>query len=126
MIQKNGETVYSGDFNKFPNGFGQYRIGSVTKIFTAIITFQLIEEGKISLSSNLNQFFPDIKNSEKINIGNMLNHTSGIYDYLQWEDYYSKKNSALSRDALLKLITLGKPDFKPGEDISYSNSNYIL
>ncbi|MDR6516872.1 serine hydrolase domain-containing protein [Chryseobacterium camelliae] len=126
LIQKNGGTVYSGDFNKFPSGSDQYRIGSITKIFTAIITFQLLEEGKISLSANLNRFFPDIKNSDKITIGNMLNHTSGIYDYLQWEDYYSKKNNALSKNGLLKLITSGKPDFKPGEDISYSNSNYIL
>ncbi|WP_062697760.1 serine hydrolase domain-containing protein [Chryseobacterium indologenes] len=126
LLQKNGETIYSGNFNKFPNSSNEYRIGSVTKIFTAIITFQLIEEGKFSLNSKLNQYFPDIKNSEKITIGNMLNHTSGIYDYLQWEDYYSKKNNVFSKDEILKLINLGKPDFKPGEDISYSNSNYIL
>lgn len=126
LLQKNGETIYSGNFNKFPNSSNEYRIGSVTKIFTAIITFQLIEEGKFSLNSKLNQYFPDIKNSEKITIGNMLNHTSGIYDYLQWQDYYSKKNNVFSKDEILRLINLGKPDFKPGEDISYSNSNYIL
>lgn len=126
LLQKNGETIYSGNFNKFSTSPDKYRIGSVTKIFTAIITFQLIEEGKISLNSKLNQYFPNIKNSDKITIGNMLNHTSGIYDYLQWEDYYSKKNNTFSQDEILKLINSGKPDFKPGEDISYSNSNYVL
>ena len=49
MLQKDGETVYKGEFNKFANGSEKYRIGSITKIFTAIITFQLIEEGKLSL-----------------------------------------------------------------------------
>lgn len=126
LLQKDGETVYSGNFNKFPGSSDKYRMGSVTKIFTAIMIFQLAEEGKISLGSKLDLFFPDIKNAGNITIGNMLNHTSGIYDYLQWEDYYSKKKQALSKDGLLKLISLGKPDFKPGEDSSYSNSNYIL
>ena len=126
LLQNDGKTIYTGNFNRFPNSSKEYRIGSVTKIFTAIITFQLIEEGKLSLNSKLNQYFPNIKNSEKITIGNMLNHTSGIYDYLQWEDYYSKKSNVFSKDEILKLINLGKPDFKPGEDSSYSNSNYVL
>jgi len=126
LLQKNGETIYSGNFNKFRNDSDEYRIGSITKVFTAIITFQLIEEGKISLHTKLKQYFPTIKNSDKITIGNMLNHTSGIYDYLQWEDYYTKRNNTFSQDEMLKLINLGKPDFKPGEDISYNNSNYVL
>ena len=97
MLQKDGETVYKGEFNKFANGSEKYRIGSITKIFTAIITFQLIEEGKLSLDTKLNEYFPDIKNSELITIGNMMNHTSGIYNYLEWEDYYNQKNKTYTR-----------------------------
>lgn len=126
LIQKNGETIYKGEFNKFRNNSDLYRIGSVTKVFTAIITFQLIEEGKLSMDTKLDQYFPAIKNADQITIGNMLNHTSGIYDYLQWEDYYIRKSEIYTREDLLKIITRGKPEFKPGQASSYSNSNYLL
>lgn len=126
LLQKNGETIYKGEFNKFAEGSDQYRIGSVTKVFTAIITFQLIEEGKLSLDSKLSKYFPTIKNAEMITIGNMLNHTSGIYNYLEWEDYYDQKSKHYTREDMLKLVQQGKPDFKPGKDSSYSNSNYLL
>ncbi|WP_223607995.1 serine hydrolase [Chryseobacterium sp. OSA05B] len=126
LLQKNGETIYKGEFNKFTDGSAKYRIGSITKVFTAIITFQLIEEGRLSLDSKLSQYFPAIKNAEVITIGNMLNHTSGIYNYLEWEDYYDQKSKNYTREDMLKLVQQGKPDFKPGKESSYSNSNYLL
>ena len=126
LLQKNGETIYKGEFNKFAEGSDRYRIGSITKVFTAIITFQLIEEGKLSLDSKLSTYFPTIKNAEMITIGNMLNHTSGIYNYLEWEDYYDQKSKNYTREDMLKLVQQGKPDFKPGKESSYSNSNYLL
>lgn len=126
LLQKNGETVYKGEFNKFKEGSSKYRVGSITKIFTAIVTFQLIEEGRLSLDSKLSYYFPEIKNAETITIANMLNHTSGIYNYLEWEDYYDQKSRIYTRENMLELVKKGKPDFKPGKDSSYSNSNYLL
>lgn len=126
VIQKNGKTIYEGNYNRFQNNSGLYRIGSITKISTAVVTFQLIEEGKLSLETKLNDYFPAIKNAENITIANMLNHTSGIYDYVQWKDYYTKKDKDITQDELLNLIKQGKPEFKPGKDSSYSNSNYML
>ncbi|KFF24408.1 serine hydrolase domain-containing protein [Chryseobacterium vrystaatense] len=126
LLQKNGETIYKGDFNKFAEGSDRYRIGSVTKVFTAVVTFQLIEEGKLSLDSKLSTYFPTIKNAGMITIGSMLNHTSGIYNYLEWEDYYDQKSKNYTREDMLKLVQEGKPDFKPGKESSYSNSNYLL
>lgn len=126
LLQKNGETVYKGEFNKFPSKSDVYRVGSITKVFTAIITFQLIEEGKLSLGTNLNKFYPAVKDADKITVGNLLNHTSGIYNYFDWEDYYIQKGKNFTREDMLKLIQQGKPDFKPGEDSYYSNSNYML
>ncbi|WP_051349369.1 serine hydrolase domain-containing protein [Chryseobacterium gregarium] len=126
LLQKNGETVYKGEFNKFPNGTDRYRIGSITKTFTSIIIFQLIEEGRLTLDTKLNTFYPAIKYADKITIGNLLNHTSGIYNYLEWEDYYVSKRKNYSKEEMLKLIQQGKPDFRPGEDCGYSNSNYML
>ncbi|MBL1220397.1 beta-lactamase family protein [Chryseobacterium sp. L7] len=126
MLQKNGATVYKGGLNKFADHSDQYRIGSITKVFTAIVVFQLIEEGKLSLDSKLSQYFPMIKNAEIITIGNMLNHTSGIYNYLEWEDYYDQKSRNYTRETMLKLVQQGKPEFKPGKESIYSNSNYLL
>ena len=126
LIQKNSETVYKGEFNKFENGSHKYRIGSITKIFTAVITFQLIEEGKLTLDTKLSTFYPHIKYADVITIGNLLNHTSGIYDYLEWEDYYNQKSSIYTKENILNLVEKGRAESKPGNDSSYSNSNYAL
>ncbi|RZK65251.1 MAG: class A beta-lactamase-related serine hydrolase, partial [Pedobacter sp.] len=53
----------------------QYRIGSISKTFTAVMIFQLIEEKKISLDTKLSKFFPQMPNADRITIANLLNHT---------------------------------------------------
>ncbi|SFO00066.1 D-alanyl-D-alanine carboxypeptidase [Paenimyroides ummariense] len=126
LIQKDGKTVYKGEFNRFGDYSDKYRVGSITKIFTAIITFQLIEEGKLTLDTTLDKYYPDIKNADEITIGHLLNHTSGIYNYLEWDVYYISKQKRFSKKEMLDLIFQGKPDFKPGKDCIYSNSNYLL
>ncbi|MCX8534180.1 serine hydrolase domain-containing protein [Chryseobacterium luquanense] len=126
LVQKNGETVYKGEFNKFQNDTDRYRVGSITKIFTSIVIFQLIEEGKLKLDNKLSKFYPSIKYADEITIGNLLSHTSGIYDYLEWEDYYNQKSSTYTKENILKLIEQGKPESKPNQESSYSNSNYTI
>ncbi|MCE3076182.1 serine hydrolase domain-containing protein [Chryseobacterium gwangjuense] len=126
LLQKDRQTIYKGEFNKFPNGTDKYRIGSITKIFTAIVVFQLIEEGKLKLDTKLSMFYPTIKYADEITIGNLLNHTSGIYNYLEWEEYYNQKSSIYTKENMLKLIEQGKPESKPNKESSYSNSNYTL
>lgn len=126
LVQKKGETFYKGDFNKFPNTTDRYRIGSITKIFTSIVIFQLIEEGKLKLDTKLSTFYPSIRYADEITIANLLSHTSGIYDYLEWEDYYSQKSNIYTKENMLQFIEQGKPESKPNQQSSYSNSNYTL
>lgn len=126
LLQKNGETIYKGEFNKFPKGTDGYRIGSITKIFTAVVIFQLIEEGKLKLDTKLSTFYPSIKYADEITIGNLLSHTSGMYDYLEWEEYYNQKSSIYTKEKMLQLIEQGKPESKPNQESSYSNSNYTI
>lgn len=126
LLQKNGETIYKGEFNTLADHSDKYRVGSITKVFTAIITFQLIEEGKLSLGTKLSQYYPEVKNADKITVGNLLNHTSGIYNYLEWKDYYISKKKKFSKKEMLDLINQGKSEFQPGKDCAYSNSNYML
>jgi len=85
-----------------------------------------VEEGKLSLDTKLAKYYQDIKNADKITIGNLLNHTSGIYNYLEWKDYYISKKKIFTQKEMLDLVYQGKSAFKPGDDSEYSNSNYLL
>jgi len=61
----------------------KYKIGSITKMFTAAMIFQLIEEKRLTLDTKLSEYYPQIKNSEKITIGSLLNYKSGITTILK-------------------------------------------
>jgi D-alanyl-D-alanine carboxypeptidase len=104
----------------------KYRIGSATKMFTTVMIFQLIEEGKIRLDQKLNEYFPDLPNASKISIQNMLYHRSGLHDYTRDTDFTEWMDKPKSHDALLKIIKEKGSDFEPGTKADYSNSNFLL
>src|SRR5687768_9304270 len=60
----------------------RFRIGSITKMFTAVMILQLVEEKKLNLTDKLDRFFPQIANADKITIAQILAHRSGIHDSL--------------------------------------------
>ncbi|WP_339889670.1 serine hydrolase domain-containing protein [uncultured Flavobacterium sp.] len=105
----------------------KYKIGSITKTFTATIIMQLIEEKKLRLESKLTKFFPKVQNAEKISIYDLLHHRTGIKDYIN-QDSLSVEDFA-SND--LKTVIYNKINnyesiFEPGSQFLYSNSNYYL
>jgi CubicO group peptidase (beta-lactamase class C family) len=104
----------------------RYRIGSITKTFTATLIFQLIEEGKLSLTTPLKDFYPQILNAESITISQLLNHRSGIHNFTDDPSYMSWMEKPKTHEEILKIIVDGKSDFQPDSKASYSNSNYIL
>lgn len=104
----------------------KYKIGSITKMFTSVIVFQLIEEKKLKLDTKLSEFFPKIKNADKITIGDMLNHKSGIYNYTDNPDFANYKNKLQNRRDMLNRIESASAAFEPGTKAEYSNSNYLL
>ncbi|MDG5491788.1 serine hydrolase [Psychroserpens sp. SPM9] len=113
--------------NKIKNTKGtKFRIGSITKAFTAVMIFQLVDEGKITLNTPLSEYYPEITGAENIKIANLLNHSSGLYnitndsDFGKWMLEKSTKNEMVSRIKGYKL------DFNPGEQTAYSNTNYLL
>jgi D-alanyl-D-alanine carboxypeptidase len=77
-----------------PNKRTKYRIGSITKTFTAVIIMQLIDEGKLSLETRLDNFFPDIPNASNITIESLLRHRSGLYDVTNQENFASWMDKA--------------------------------
>jgi CubicO group peptidase (beta-lactamase class C family) len=104
----------------------KYRIGSVSKMFTAVMIFQLIEEGSISLNQKLDAYFPSLPNANKISIGNLLNHRSGLHDYTEGTNFQEWMDKPMTHEQLLKIISEKGADFEPGTKAQYSNSNYLL
>ncbi|ESA32201.1 serine-type d-ala-d-ala carboxypeptidase [Leptolyngbya sp. Heron Island J] len=108
-------------------------IGSITKSMVAVITLQLMQEGKLSLDDTLSQWLPNtigkIENSETITLCQLLNHSSGIPEFLD-EDFaeviLSDPHRIWQPEDFLQLA-YGEPgNFPPGERHSYSNTNYTL
>ena len=105
-----------------------YRIGSITKQFTAASIMQLIESGDVSLDDELTRFLPDYPmQGHVVTVEHLLNHTSGIKSYtgLGWE---WRKTIPLdfSRDELVSMFQDEPFDFAPGERFLYNNSGYYL
>ncbi|MFL9845514.1 serine hydrolase domain-containing protein [Flavobacterium rhizosphaerae] len=130
-IREKGEVVFSGTYGYSDLAGGisanentKYKIGSITKMFTASIIFQLIEEKKLTLDTRLSVYYPKIKNSDSITIGNMLNHTSGIYNFT--DDSTLLFTKPQNRRDLLERLYSYEPVFDPGTKTTYSNSNYLL
>jgi len=134
-ISKNGNVVYSraigysliNDKEKKPSStLTKYRIGSISKMFTTTMIFQLVEEGRISIGTTLDKYFPGIPNAGKITIGNLLNHHSGIHNFTNDPEYTTWMAQPKTRDEMIAIISKNKPDFQPGEKGEYSNSNFVL
>lgn len=98
-----------------------FRIGSITKTFTAASVLKLSATGKLALSDPLSKYLPDFPNGSHITLAQLLSHTSGVSDH--WDTDPSKP---LDTSALVKIIATQAPDFPPGEAWSYSNSGYML
>ena len=134
-IFQNGKQVYNRnvgysflleDNKVLNNSSTKFQIGSITKMFTAAIIFQLIDAKKLTLETKLSNYFPEIPNSDKISIKILLGHKSGLFDFVndtKDKNYLTKKRD---KKDLIKLIITGKPHFKPNTSMAYCNSGYLL
>lgn len=105
----------------------RFRIGSITKMFTATMILQLAEEGKLKLTDNLDKFFPQVPNAKKITIRQILWHRSGIPNVKREQNAQENINTIpVTKDEMLALIVKATPDFEPDTKHSYSNSGYQL
>ena len=103
-----------------------FRIGSLTKPFTAIAILMLVEEHKISLSDTIQQYIPDFPvKAYPVTIEHLLTHTSGIKNYFEIKNPAKEKQQYSPREAIAYFE--GEPlEFEPGTQYRYSNSNYYL
>lgn len=105
-----------------------YRIGSVTKQFTAAAILRLAEQGKLSLDDTLQRFLPTFPSQgHRVTIRHLLNHTSGIRSYtslgVRWQRVI---RNDLAPDSMIALFASEPFDFKPGAQWRYNNSGYFL
>lgn len=131
-IFEDGKEVINLSFNQqdvIKNSVKQkkYTVGSMTKLFTAVLYAKLKEEGEISFHEKLENYFPLMPNAEKIEIKHMLNHTSGLKDYVTKSDslHFWLKEPKTVKD-IMKEILRQDVDFEPGSKVRYSNSAYYL
>ncbi|MFJ8386490.1 serine hydrolase domain-containing protein [Streptomyces sp. NPDC094438] len=117
----------------------QQRVGSVTKAFTSVAVLQQVAKGRIDLDAPIGRYLPDVVPGERgrtITVRMLLNHTSGIGDYILGAFPSLAKGSTKSLDdnrfhhfrpeELVRLGLQAAPTGKPGEKWSYSNTNYII
>ncbi len=103
-----------------------FRMASVSKQFTAMAIYKLIESGKLQLNTPIKNFFPQLQPSVgKITIHQLLNHSSGIIDY-ENRIPDSRKTQLMDQDVLDYISAVDSLYFKPGNKFRYSNTGYCL
>ncbi|OKO52658.1 D-alanyl-D-alanine carboxypeptidase [Bacillus toyonensis] len=110
----------------------RFRIGSVTKTFTATTVLQLVGENRVQLDDSIEKWLPGLiqgngYDGNQITIRQLLNHTSGIAEYLKSKDadiMNSKKT--YTAEEIVKIGLSLPPDFSPGKGWSYSNTGYVI
>jgi CubicO group peptidase (beta-lactamase class C family) len=104
-----------------------YRIGSISKQFTAVAIMMLVEQGKLSLQDDLTKFLPGYPTQgHRINVERLLNHTSGIKGYTEMEAFGEVIRLDLSHEELIDLFSAEPFEFAPGEKYQYNNSAFYL
>jgi CubicO group peptidase (beta-lactamase class C family) len=105
----------------------KFRIGSMTKQFTAAAILLLEERGKLKTDDLIKKYMPDAPAAwDKITIFNLLTHTSGIPSFTSFPDYRSTEATPTTPEKLVERFRDKPLDFQPGEKWDYSNSGYVL
>ncbi|MGI8282251.1 serine hydrolase domain-containing protein [Bacillus mycoides] len=110
----------------------RFRIGSVTKAFTATVVLQLAEENSLNLDDSIEKWLPGViqgngYDDKQITIRQLLNHTSGIAEYTRSKGFNLMDTKKSYRaEELVKMGISMPPDFAPGKSWSYSNTGYVL
>ena len=142
LVERSGATLYRRSFGLADRAFEvpatddtRYRIASITKLFTAVLVLQLVDEGKLDLDRPIGAYLPDFpgEGADRINLHHLLNHTSGIVQY----DRVATLEQALSEGVepyqrpqtaaqLLQRCCSGPLARDPGTAFDYNNADYIL
>ena len=134
LVARNGQIIYKKAFgmanlelNIPMQADNVFRIGSITKQFTAVAILQLMEQGKLSLQDDITKFIPDYPtHGHKITIEHLLTHTSGIKSYTGMKDFGDIMRKDMKPEELINHFKNQPMDFAPGTKWMYNNSGYFL
>lgn len=136
LVADNGKIVYEKGVGlanmewNIPNTPDtKFRLGSITKQFTATLVLQLVEQGKIKLDGKLIDYLPDYRKDTgaKVTIHNLLSHTSGIPSYTSLPGFFQNvSRNPFTVDDFIKKYASGDLEFEPGTKFVYDNSGYFL
>ncbi|MEU6228092.1 serine hydrolase domain-containing protein [Streptomyces sp. NPDC047042] len=118
-----------------------FRAGSITKTFVATVLLQLEAEGRLSLDDTVDKWLPGVvrgngHDGRRITLRQLLNHTSGIFNYTSDPDFqrevflaegfFKNRYRTWTPNEIVKVAMGHKPEFAPGADWRYSNTNYTI
>ena len=134
LVSKDGETVFAEGYG-FANAEHQvpnttktkFRLGSITKQFTAMAILILQEGGKLKLEDPVGKYIDDAPKAwEGVTIHHLLTHTGGVPSYTDASDYMKKMMMPETVKSMIGRFRDKPLDFNPGEKFHYSNSGYFL
>lgn len=145
-VVQDGRTVWKGaegsadlDTGAAATANGRFRIGSTTKTFVATVVLQLVAEGRVKLDDPIEKYLPGtVPNGQNITVRQILDHTSGLFSYTsdpelgltspekirEWAE--TGRGTTYRTEDLLAIAFRHAPNFAPGTDWSYSNTNYTV
>ena len=137
VVRQDGKTVYQRSLgwadveNQIPaTAETQYRIGSISKTFTAVLVMKAAAEGRLSLNDPIAKYFPDaqIPNAEQVTIDQLLQHRSGLVDIVNDRtfEYLTYYTTPQTRQQILERVAAAGTNFQPGSEFRYSNTGYNL
>jgi CubicO group peptidase (beta-lactamase class C family) len=126
LILRNGKEIYSKEFGKAGTP-KRYRIGSLTKQFTAGLIVQLRREGKLNLTDSITKWIPDVPTTWKpITVLQLLTHSSGIANLTDIDRFVGVRMNRTTPEGILQFVAREPIAFSAGEKYAYNNSGYCL
>jgi CubicO group peptidase (beta-lactamase class C family) len=134
LVARDGKALFSKGYGKANEELDvantpqtKFRIGSITKQFTAAAIMLLQERGKLSVSDPVCKYFTDCPATwSELTVHHLLTHTSGIPSYTNSPDYLKGMTVAVTNESLLARFKDKPLEFKPGEQWKYNNSGYFM
>lgn len=136
LVAENGKVIFKKGYGMANMEWGianapdtKFRLGSITKQFTAMLVMQLVEKGKIKVNDKITAYLPDYPKAtgDKITVHHLLTHTSGIPNYTDFPKFFETlSREPFTPDDFVKKFSDLPLEFEPGSKFSYSNSGYFL
>ena len=133
LITENGKTIYENCFGFANQSFKtlidkntKFKIGSVSKQFTAAAILILEQTGLLHTTDSLSKFYPNSTGAENITIQQLLTHTSGLTDVYSIKDFNKFSCQKIDISELAQLVLDAELNFEPGSQYQYSNGGYAI